>query len=254
MLAAIGFLTFKGSGAIEKFFSWWSILIYLVYAVFLIISVIQFGPQIKANFTANIIGPRWVLGGAKYALYSMIIVPAVLFCIRHIETRKEAIISGIIAGFIGITPAILFLIAIVAHYPGILPVEIPAVFAIQKMGIIAFLAVFQIVLVGTLIQTGTGFIHAVNERIQSSLQSRGKELPRWMRPLFALVLLSCGFGLATFGIIALIAKGYGSLSWGALIVYFVPLMTIGLFKLIKRNRNPEKPEKQSSSTQGGNSL
>jgi len=243
MLAAIGFLTFKGSGAIEKFFSWWSILIYLVYAVFLIISVIKFGPQIKANFTANIIGPRWILGGAKYALYSMIIVPAVLFCIRYIETRKEAVISGIIAGFIGIAPAILFLIAIAAHYPQILPEEIPAVFAIHKMGTFAFLVVFQIMLVGTLIQTGTGFIHAVNERIQSSLQSRGKELPRWMRPLFAIVLLFSGLGFATFGIIALIAKGYGSLSWGAFIVYFVPLMTIGIYKMIKGNPELEKPDK-----------
>ncbi|MGW8181978.1 MAG: hypothetical protein ACWGQW_24890, partial [bacterium] len=101
----------------------------------------------------------------------------------------------------------------------------------------AFLVIYQVVLLGTLIQTGTGFIHAVNERIQSSLRAQGKELPRWMRPVIAVVLLSIGFSLATFGIIALIAKGYGSLSWGVFIIYFIPLMTVGLFKIAKKVQN-----------------
>ncbi|MBN1225219.1 MAG: hypothetical protein JXB23_18360 [Candidatus Aminicenantes bacterium] len=54
--------------------------------------------------------------------------------------------------------------------------------------------------------------------------------------MFAVILLLCGFGFATFGIIALIAKGYSSLSWGAFIVYFIPLMTIGIYKIIKKKQ------------------
>ena len=239
MLGAIGFLTFEGSGVIEKFFSGWAVMLYLVYIVFLVISVIKFGPQIQANLATASIKPGWALGGFKYALYSMTVVPAVLFSIRHIETRKEAVLSGIISGIIGIFPAFLFLISITAFYPEILPEEIPAVFAIHKMGYFAFLVIYQVVLLGTLIQTGTGFIHAVNERIQSSLQARGKELPRWLRPVNAVVLLSIGFSLATFGIIALIAKGYGSLSWGVFVVYFIPLMAVGVYKIAKKAQNTQ---------------
>jgi uncharacterized membrane protein YkvI len=239
MLGAIGFLTFAGSGMIEKFFSGWAVMLYLVYVAFLIISIVKFGPQIQANLASASIKPGWALGGFKYALYSMTVVPAVLFSIRHIETRKEAVLSGIISGVIGIFPAFLFLIAITAFYPEILSEEIPAVFAIHKMVSFAFLIIYQVVLLGTLIQTGTGFIHAVNERIQSSLQARDKELPRWMRPVIAVVLLSIGFSLATFGIIALIAKGYGSLSWGVFIVYFIPLMTVGVYKIVKKAQNSQ---------------
>jgi len=238
MLGAIGFLTFEGSGVIEKFFSGWALMLYLVYIAFLVISVIKFGPQIQANLGSASIEPGWAMGGFKYGLYSMTVVPAVLFSIRHIETRKEAILSGIISGIIGIVPAFLFLIAITAFYPDILSEEIPAVFAINKMGYFAFLMIYQVVLLGTLIQTGTGFIHAVNERIQSSLQVKGKELPRWMRPVIAVVLLSTGFSLATFGIIPLIAKGYGGLSWGVFIIYFIPLMTVGVYKIAKKAHNP----------------
>lgn len=88
-------------------------------------------------------------------------------------------------------------------------------------------------LVGTLIETGTGFIHAVNERVQSALQAKGKEFPDWQRPVIAVIMLLVSLGLSTFGIIDLIAKGYGFISWGIFFIYFVPLMTVGVYKILK---------------------
>jgi len=236
MLSAIGFLTFKGSGLIEKFLSTWSIVLYIIYGAFLIAAFIKFGPQIQKNLAEAVILPRWALGGFKYALYNMAIIPAVLFCLCHIETRKEAIWAGLMGGIIGILPGLLFYIAVVSHYPSVLPEEVPAVFVLQKIDFRLLLIVFQIVLFGTLIETGTGFIHAVNERIQSTLHARGKELPSKARPLIALILLLCGLGISTFGLIELVAKGYGALSWGVFAVFIVPLMTIGVYKIIKKSK------------------
>jgi len=34
-------------------------------------------------------------------------------------------------------------------------------------------------------------------------------------------------------LINLIAKGYGSASWGFLVAYIIPLLTLGIYKLIK---------------------
>ena len=65
MFVAVGFLTFKGSGLIEKSFSVWSILIYLVYISFLIVSVLRFGDEIGTNLTSGETIPRWALGGFK---------------------------------------------------------------------------------------------------------------------------------------------------------------------------------------------
>jgi uncharacterized membrane protein YkvI len=236
MLGAIGFLTFKGSRLIEKFLSSWSIVLYIIYGIFVIVALFKFGPEIKKNLSEFIILPKWSLGGFKYALYNMGIIPAVLFCLNHIETRKEAIISGLLGGLIGILPGFLFFIGVVGHYPEVLPQEVPAVYVLQKIGSPVLLIVFQIVLFGTLIETGTGFIHAVNERIQSTLISKGKKSPRWFRPLVAVILLSGGIGISTFGLINLIAKGYGSISWGFFFVYICPLMTWGIWKLRLGNR------------------
>jgi len=234
ILFCIGFLAFEGAGLLEKFLSSWSILIYIVYGLFLIAALLKFGPEIQKKFSSHVILPNWALGGFKYALYNMGVVPTVLFCIKYIEKRKEAIFSGIIASLIGILPAFFFYIAVLGYYPAIVTQEIPAIYVLRKIGIPPLLIAFQIVLFGTLIQTGTGFVHSVNQRIQSALRERGKEFPRWQRPLVALVLLLMSLGLSTFGLINLVAKGYGSLSWGIFFSYFIPLMTLGLYKILKK--------------------
>ena len=233
MLAAVGFLTFKGSGLIEKSFSVWSILIYLVYLSFLVVSVLRFGDDIGSNLASAERLPGWALGGFKYGLYNMCVIPAILFCVRHIETRRQAVSAGLIAAVTGLLPAFFFYVAILGQYPDVVTQEIPAVFVLEKARVPALLVVFVIMLFGTLIQTGTGFIHGVNERIQHTLASRGKKFPDWQRPVIAVTLLVLSLGLAKFGIITLVARGYGLISWGIFVIYFVPLVTVGLYKIIR---------------------
>jgi uncharacterized membrane protein YkvI len=233
MLTAVGFLTFKGSGLIENFLSVWSMILYAVYAAFLVIGVMKFGPEIQKNFSEGIVRSGWALGGFKYALYNLGNIAAVLFCLNHIEKRKEAISAGLIGGVIGIIPAVLFYIPVVGLYPNVLSEEIPAVFLLQKAGIAALLIVFQVILFGTLIETGTGFIHAVNQRIQVTLKSKEKKFAQWHRPVVAVTILLISLGISTFGLINLIAKGYGAASWGFLVVFILPLVTVGIYKIIK---------------------
>ena len=107
MLAAVGFLTFKGSGLIESFLSLWSILLYTMYITFVVVALIKFGPAIRDSLAAGQIEPGWALGGFKYALYNLGIIAAVLFCLNHIETRREAIFAGLLGGPIAIIPGLL---------------------------------------------------------------------------------------------------------------------------------------------------
>lgn len=233
MLAAIGFLAFKGAGVIEKFMSAWSILIYIVYGCFLAAAFLKFGSQIEQNFVSGEILPGWVLGGFKYALYNLGVIPSVLFCLNYIEKRKEAVAAGLSAGLIGILPAFFFYVAVAGQYPAVVAQEVPAVYVLQKAAIPALLIAFQVVLFGTLIQTGLGFIHAVNERIHSTLKERGREFKAWQRTAAAVALLLLSLGISSFGLIALVAKGYGSLSWGFFLFFALPLLTIGIYKIAK---------------------
>ncbi|MBN1223349.1 MAG: hypothetical protein JXB23_08865 [Candidatus Aminicenantes bacterium] len=242
VFAAIGFLAFKGSLMIEKFLSSVSICLYIVFGIFLLISALKFGPLIQQKFAEAIVKPDWVIGGFKYALYNIAVIPAVLFCIRGLETRKEALSAGLAAGMIGILPGFLILCALIAHYPEVLPEEVPVVFALSKLNVPIFLYFYLLVLFGALITTGIGFIHAVNERIQSAFETKNREFPQWARPFVAVGLLMTGLALSTFGLIDLIARGYGTTSYGVFLVYVFPMLTLGLCKIF-RHRGSQR-EKQ----------
>jgi uncharacterized membrane protein YkvI len=239
-MAIIGFLAFKGSRLIANFLSSWSIVLYLAFGAFFGASLLRYGSVIQERLSDPTIGSSWSVGGFKYALYNIAVIPAVLFCVKGIETRKEAISAGIVGGLIGILPGFLLYIAIVSFYPSVLSEEIPVVYVLRQTGFPLLLVIFQIVLFGALITTGIGFIHSVNERIHTTKRMKGKEFPRWQRPLVATGLLCLGMGLSTVGLIPLIAKGYGTISWGFFAVYAIPLTTIGLMKIVREKRSPRE--------------
>ena len=52
-----------------------------------------------------------------------------------------------------------------------------------------------------------------------------------IRPLLAVSILLISVVLSYFGIIDLIAKGYGIISWGFLFVFLIPMATIGVYRI-----------------------
>lgn len=236
VMAAVGFLVFKGSATIEKALAAWSVILYGVYVVLFVWSFARFGEEIVRAFEPQPLDSGWLLAGVKYAGYNLSVIPAVLFVVRHAQTRTEALGAGLLAGPIAMVPALLFYFAMVAHYPVILDRPVPANYVLELLGSRAFQIVFQVVLFGTLIETGTGMIHAVNERIASVSEERGRHLAPFVRPAVAVAFLLIATALTRFGLIGLIAKGYGTLTWAFIIVFVIPVLTWGVW-LIARGRN-----------------
>lgn len=236
MMIGVGALVLNGSEAIEKFLSYWSVLLYAVYLTFLVILFVKFGKTISNNFTTGTMETGWALGGFKYAFYNLGIIPAVLFSTRHIETRKEAIGAGIIAGVIGIIPGALLFVAMAGFFPEILAIEVPTIFILNAIGSPLLQIAFQITLFGTLVETGTGFIYAVTERVGVVYEERNIAIPKWVIPGLTAALLILGVIVAQFGLTGLIAQGYGTITWGFFIFYVVPTLTIGVFKIIKKDK------------------
>jgi uncharacterized membrane protein YkvI len=92
------------------------------------------------------------------------------------------------------------------------------------------------VLLGTLIETGTGLIHAFNERVAGVFAEKKRAMPKFMRPVVAVVLLSIAALFSQVGLIDLIAKGYGTITWGFWLVFVIPVLTLGVWKIAK---NPQ---------------
>lgn len=229
IMSVIGFLVFKGSLLIERVLATWSFVLYGVFILLFALCFSRFGGAIMSNLTVWRTGGGWFLGGVRYAAYNLAVIPAVFFCIRHLESRKEAVTAGLLAGVIAIVPGVLFYIAMSGFYPGILDRPVPANYLLEILGSPFFQLLFQIVLFGTLIETGTGLIHAINERIAGVYRERGTSMPALLRTLVALTLLLTGSILARFGLIDLIARGYGTLTWLFLFIFVIPVLTRGIW-------------------------
>ena len=210
-------------------------MLYATYAIFVLWCVTAFGDRIAMNFAAHGPGSGWFEGGIKYAGYNLAIVPAVLFSLRHITTRQQALTAGLLGGPIGMIPAMLFFVALVGYYPEIGDEALPANFLIATLDAPWFHLLFQVVIFGTFVETGSGFIHSVNERIAEVYAHRDKAMPKALRPAIAAgVLVFATFVASAVGIVDLIAKGYTALTYVFLLVYVLPVMTVGVWLIRRR--------------------
>jgi uncharacterized membrane protein YkvI len=233
LIATIGLLTFFGTQLIERVLASWSLLLYVVYACFLIIGFIKFGGEIQQGFSVPIDNARWAGDGIKYASYNLAIIPTILFCLRHISSRQEAIPGGLIGGVLAIFPGILFYCVLVGFYPEIIREAVPINTMLAAMGIPFFQIIFQIVIFGTFIETGTALLHALNERIAVTYEEKSKVMPTYLRPMVAVTAMIIAVFISDrIGLIALIANGYVLLTYLFLAVFVIPLFTVGLYKII----------------------
>ena len=141
--------------------------------------------------------------------------------------------AGLAAGPIAMIPGLLIFLAMVGQFPAILDRPVPANYLLEILGSRAYQITFQVVLIGTLIETGAGLIHGMNERIDHVFRERQREMPRLFRPFLGVGLLLGGTLLAGVGLVDLIGRGYGTLTWVFLLVYVVPVLTLGVWRLTR---------------------
>ena len=231
LMLIIAFLVFWGSDIIESVLASWSFVLYGTYLAFFIWMYGRYDGNIFHVLASEQIGGGWIKNGAAYAGLQTSILPAVLFSLRHIKTRKQAISAGMIVGPIAMIPGIFFYLVMLTHYPQIRDQILPSNYLLEALGSRWFQVLFQIVLLGTLIETGSGVIHAFNERLASLYHSRNRDLPRALRPAVALALMVTAFALSKLGLVTLILISASTFAWFSLLVFMVPLLTVGVVKI-----------------------
>jgi uncharacterized membrane protein YkvI len=235
----VAFFAFWGSALIERFFSLWSFALYAVYLIMITLVVPGFGGEIARNAGVSTPGSKWLLGGLEYAAYNLAALPAMLFVVRHLESRRDSMIAGFLAGVIAMFPGALIYTALLAFYPAILEQTIPANFVLSQLDRPLFQLFFQIVLFGTFIETGTGMIHGYNERIAGFLAESGRTLTHWRRLGIAVVILVVSVWLADrFGLIALIERGYGLITYGYWLMFLAPILGLGVWRILLGKGGP----------------
>jgi len=235
MVSVAVFVAF-GNASVERLFKWVSIFLYGVYALFVAFSLGAFGDRISANLALDVPTDGWMLAGITYAGYNIVGAVVILPMLRHLTSNRDAVIAGALSGPLAMIPAFLFFVCMVAYYPEIQAEALPSDFLLRQLNAPLFHAAFQLMIFGALLETGTGSVHAVNERIAHVWRARfGRDFSARARFAVAIALLVVAMFLADrFGLVALIAKGYRGLAYLLIAVYVLPLLTYGVWQLRQR--------------------
>ncbi|UPT64536.1 MAG: hypothetical protein M0D54_08515 [Hyphomonadaceae bacterium JAD_PAG50586_4] len=168
--------------------------------------------------------------GLTYAAYNVVGAVVILPVVRHLTSRKDAIVAGLLAGPLAIWPALVFFICMIAFYPAIANETLPSDYLLRQLNLPIFHIIFQVMIFSALLESGAGGVHALNERIAGVWRARrGKELSARARlSIASIILIGAVFIADAVGLVNLIAQGYRVLAYAILVIFVAPLLTIGI--------------------------
>jgi uncharacterized membrane protein YkvI len=237
LAAGIAGVAAFGNESVERLFKYVTFFLYGVYALFLVLSLTLSHERIAMSFAASTVAAGWAKGGATYAGYNLMGAVVILPVLRHLTSARDALTAGLLCGPLGMLPALVFFVCMAAYYPDIGAATLPSDYMLTRLGVPGMQLVFQLMIFAALLESGTGSVHAVNERLAGLIGTTGRRMTPTVRFAVSAALLVIAIYVATrFGLVALIANGYRLLSYLVLTVYVVPLMTVGLWRVLRGSR------------------
>ena len=235
LIGSIAAFTMFGNSSVEWLFKYASFFLYGVYAIFVFFTLRQFGTEAVQGLAAPAANDGWVLAGVTYTGYNVLAAVVILPVLRHLTSTRDAVIAGLLAGPLTMIAAVLFFVCMMAWYPEIGTEVLPADFMLRRLGMPLLHAAFQLMIFLALLQSGVSSVHAINERISGYLAERHQRaFPPFARlACTSFLLIAAIFAAQQFGLVDLIAKGYRLLALLILLTFVLPLLTIGLWRLVK---------------------
>ena len=237
LAASIIGVTTGGTRAAEGLFRYSSTLIYSIYALFLVLALLSFGDRIGPAFARPVPTDGWAIAGVTYASYNVVAAAAILPFLRHLTSRRDALIAGALSGPLAMLPAILFFLCMAAFHPEVGGEALPSDFLLRQIGLPWFHLLFQLMIFFALLETGVGIVNAFQERLAAA-RGQGQGAFASRLAVSAVLVLGSAFVASAVGLIGLIASGYSAFGWIMLILFVAPLITIGLWRL---RRTPDLP-------------
>lgn len=238
----VAVLAWKGTAFMETFKTIGSVALYIAYVAFSIVVLTTVeAPQPLAPSTAST--GSVLVSALQYVGYNLATFPAVLFCLHRQTTRRETIGGGFVSGLAMTVPFALTFLCLMRFWPSdaVFSAEVPwlEMLGAASGGSQVWVVVFGIVAGWTLLETAVGGIHALVDRLEHNIE----DVPEFLRPAggnlsplqraaISVAILLASILLARFGIIDLVAKGYGMLSWGFILFMALPLLTVGVYRMI----------------------
>ena len=238
VVVVVGALNASGRRGIERFKTLGTGVLYAGYALFAGMVLWKAGGELPRALAMPVeTGVGAALGtGVLYVGYNLACLPTVLFVLDDQSSARDSWTAAVITGALGTLPFAATFLAVLTAYPDptVLDAEVPWLELLARHGAPWMYALFGLVLLWTLIETSTGLIHAVLDRVSGTLRERGSEplSPRAAGLLTVAILMAAAL-LSRLGLIALVAQGYRAMAYAFLALFVLPLLTIGVRSIVR---------------------
>jgi uncharacterized membrane protein YkvI len=237
LIVCITLVATHGNDAVERMFKYVSFFLYATFALFILLALRRFGSAVTLSLETHRQTAGWFLGGATYAGYNIIGAIIILPALRHITGRRDALLAGLLAGPLAMAPALLLFVCMLGFYPAVSEQPLPTDYMLERLDFPGLRVTFQLMVFAALLESGTGCVHAINQRVAKAYRDRnGNDLSKAGRAAVSTVVLAGSIFVATtYGLVAIIASGYRWLAYCFLAIYFAPLMTVGVSRVIRNS-------------------
>ena len=239
VLATVGLILF-GRTWVTRLLTFWSFVLYAAFAALLGMVWVRFSEGLGTAFSTPGDSEGWALSALRYVGYNVTAVPVVLFAARALRSQRDTAIAGALGGVLAILPAVALHLCFLALGPTVYDGVALPLFSVLDVLAAPLLTLFlSVVLLGTFLETALGDLQGLLERMDRWREERhGAPFSPWGHGAMALLLLAAAAVLGRLGVVALIGEGYGTLAWGFILVYILPVLLWGF----RRWRSPETPE------------
>jgi len=234
LLLLVVLFAFYGRESVTRVLAYKALFLCAVFLTYFLVVLHRSSVLMGAQFSRHEILSGWAFAALRYTLYSSVVIPAMLFATTAIQTRRQAVISGMVCALVAVVPAALLHISFGAGYPQVLMHPIPLYWMVSSLNLPILTVTYLAVLFGSLFDVGIGFVQSVNERLDGrSLERHGRPITRTNRAAIASLCVVSSGALSQLGIMALIAQGYGTMAYGFLLFFVGPLLTIGVYRMAR---------------------
>ena len=220
-------ISYLGGNAVRNSMAVMAAALLLVLAITATTALVTDSHSIRAAFESTTPGDGWGTSALQYSLYNVAVIPIILYCARDLRTTGESLCSGLIAAVAGVFPALVFHVVFMVSYPAILEQPLPVYTILRSLASPGFFLVYVALLMFMIITTVTGLLHGLNERLDTwHLEVFGRHITAPARAMSAAAVMLISLLLSSLGITTLVADGYGTLAWGFLFVFVLPLLVL----------------------------
>lgn len=242
LLLLVVALNYGGREIVERSMRYSVLALAVILIALLAIVLATQGDALAKTFAGASSAPGAVRDGLKYAITNAGLIPLLLFCGTQLESRGEALVAGIVAGIAGIAPAICFHLTFLVEYPRILDEVLPTYFMMESLTSPMFLDAYVLVLFVMIAQTGVGLLRGAIERVDRWNQERaGAPMGKLSHAGLSGAALLASMALASVGLVGLIAQAYNYLSIIFTLIFVLPLLIVGIPKIIRGNSASSVP-------------